>query len=204
MFGELELEGFNVSFNKNDIQERENLESLMEALRGEIHQKDFDLFAQAEDYRLDVNTKKVNKIVRTYNNKKKVNGNNIVEVKSPGSNEPANVSNVVTTPIVNNAIITNQYEDEFKVENKTYKLTVQFVDKGKDLVWLDTSREKDNIVICNINQNHVFFEHFQMRNDIIVVLKSMAVAKFIAKTEGNDTTSEFFESFNEYIKEVKI
>ena len=204
LFGELELEGFNVSFNKNDIQERENLESLMEALRGEIHQKDFDLFAQAEDYRLDVNTKKVNKIVRTYNNKKKVNGNNIVEVKSPGSNEQANVSNVVTTPIVNNAIITNQYEDEFKVENKTYKLTVQFVDKGKDLVWLDTSREKDNIVICNINQNHVFFEHFQMRNDIIVVLKSMAVAKFIAKTDGNDTTSEFFESFNEYIKEVKI
>lgn len=40
LFGELELEGFEVSFNKNDIQDKENLEALMEALKGEIHTKD--------------------------------------------------------------------------------------------------------------------------------------------------------------------
>ena len=31
-FGEIELEGFAVSFNKNDIQDKENLEMLMQAL----------------------------------------------------------------------------------------------------------------------------------------------------------------------------
>lgn len=62
LFGELELEGFAVSFNKNDLQDKENLEALMEALRSEIHTKDFDLYSQAEDYRLDTRQKSINTI----------------------------------------------------------------------------------------------------------------------------------------------
>ena len=67
LFGELELDGFEVSFNKNDIQDKENLEALMEALKGEIHTKDFDLYTQAEDYRVDENRKIVKKLVKRHN-----------------------------------------------------------------------------------------------------------------------------------------
>ena len=52
LFGELELEGFNVAFNKNDIQDRGNLEALMEVVKDEIRTPDFNLYAQAEEYRV--------------------------------------------------------------------------------------------------------------------------------------------------------
>ena len=54
-----------ISFNKNDLQDKENLEALMEMLRGEIHTKEFDLYNQAEEYRLDERQKKVNKLVKS-------------------------------------------------------------------------------------------------------------------------------------------
>src|SRR5690606_16845884 len=50
IFGELELEGFSVSFNKGSFQEHDDLEALMEALKTEISSKDFDLYTQAEKY----------------------------------------------------------------------------------------------------------------------------------------------------------
>ena len=50
IFGELELEGFSVSFNKGSFQEQEDLEALMEALQTEISAKEFDLYTQAEKY----------------------------------------------------------------------------------------------------------------------------------------------------------
>ena len=67
LFGELELEGFSVSFNKDDIQEKEELEALMGALRSEIHTKDFDLYSQAENYRPDNTQKKIDSVVRSHN-----------------------------------------------------------------------------------------------------------------------------------------
>ena len=50
IFGELELEGFAVSFNKGSFQEQDDLEALMEALKTEISSKDFDLYNQAEKF----------------------------------------------------------------------------------------------------------------------------------------------------------
>lgn len=59
----MELEGFKVSFNKNDILDKENLDALMVALQDEIHTKEFDLYAQAEGYRVDERKKIAKKLV---------------------------------------------------------------------------------------------------------------------------------------------
>lgn len=205
LFGELELEGFEVAFNKNDIQDRENLEALMDALRGEIHQKDFDLFTQAEEYRLDVRTKKINKLVRSHNNSKKKG--EIIEVNPPKKNVEQNILGNNDLPKPTHAftepIVINQFVDIYKIRGKEYKLEVKFVDQGKDLVWLDVSKKKDNIIICMINQNHPFFEYFEPSKSIIAILKTMVLAKFTSKENGNDSTAEFFNDFNDYIKETK-
>ena len=50
IFGELELKGFGVSFNKGSFIEVEDLNALMEALKFEISTKNFDLYNQAEKY----------------------------------------------------------------------------------------------------------------------------------------------------------
>lgn len=209
IFGELELEGFSVSFNKNDLQDKENLEALMDALRGEIHTKEFDLYNQAEEYRLDIRQKHVNKIVKAHNNSKKKGEKVIIKtlpkpsvsVQPQATVPPQNVPPVVES----NPISMGTTNDVYSINGKEYTLQVDMVDKGSDLVWLDTSKKSDNIVICKINMNHVFFKEFQNQDKAIVaMLKTMALAKFTAKEDGNDSTAELFDSFNEYIKQTKI
>ncbi len=213
IFGELELEGFAVSFNKNDLQDKENLEALMEALRGEIHTKEFDLYNQAEDYRLDERQKQVNKLVKAHNNGRKKYGKIELDTTQKPSRETSLAESVpVSEPDQQSASATEtlpvqmgQIEDTYTINGQDYKLLVKFIDKGNDLVWLDTEQQDENVVVCKINMNHVFYQHFQKSDPAIVaILKTMALAKFTAKENGTDSTAELFDAFNTYIKKVKI
>lgn len=212
IFGELELEGFAVSFNKNDLQDKENLEALMEMLRGEIHTKEFDLYNQAEDYRLDERQKKVNKLVKSHNNDKKKNEKIEVVTKpqpvtTTTTYTPDTTSqlSIVSEPNADTPLVMGHFDDTYKINGKDYKLRVEMVDKGNELVWLDTMQQDENVVTCKINMNHVFFQHFQnSEKAIVAILKTMALAKFMAKEEGNDSTAELFDSFNAYIKKTKV
>ena len=212
IFGELELEGFAVSFNKNDLQDKENLEALMEMLRGEIHTKEFDLYNQAEDYRLDERQKKVNKLVKSHNNDKKKNEKIEVVTKpqpvtTTTTYTPDTTSqlSIVSEPNADTPLVLGHFDDTYNINGKDYKLRVEMVDKGNELVWLDTMQQDENVVTCKINMNHVFFQHFQnSEKAIVAILKTMALAKFMAKEEGNDSTAELFDSFNAYIKKTKV
>ena len=212
IFGELELEGFAVSFNKNDLQDKENLEALMEMLRGEIHTKEFDLYNQAEDYRLDERQKKVNKLVKSHNNDKKKNEKIEVVTKpqpvtTTTTYAPDTTSqlSIVSEPNADTPLVMGHFDDTYNINGKDYKLRVEMVDKGNELVWLDTMQQDENVVTCKINMNHVFFQHFQnSEKAIVAILKTMALAKFMAKEDGNDSTAELFDSFNAYIKKTKV
>lgn len=210
IFGELELDGFAVAFNKNDIQDRENLEALMEALKGEIHTKDFDLYNQAEEYRLNERAKQVNKIVRGHNSAK--DKNNIIAVDTnridiqivTAENGDAAIreGNLVS---YNDSILLGEYDAKYKINGKDLTLKVQFVDKGNDLLWIDISQKKQNIVICKINASHVFFDYFgKPSKATIALLKTMAIANFTTRENGIDSTAEMFDLFNEYIKNTKV
>src|SRR5690606_32052380 len=58
LFGELELEGFDVTFNKNGFVDEENLNAFIDALRDELKEPGFNLLSQADNYR--VKTKEEN------------------------------------------------------------------------------------------------------------------------------------------------
>lgn len=204
LFGELELEGFEVSFNKNDIQDKENLEALMEALKGEIHTKDFDLYAQADEYRLDETRKVVKKLVKKHDTSAK-NNRTPIDIFTPKPEQkifPEFVPQVVTEPTV----LGETQKDEYKIKGVPYTLSVKYVsDKGEHLFWVDVSKKSEHEIICMIDTNHVFFEHFNLKDySITAILKTLAIAKFTAKTEGNDTASDMLNYFNQYIKETKV
>lgn len=196
LFGELELEGFDVAFNKNDIQDRENLEMLMEALKSEIHIKDFDLYTQADNYREDERAKQVRKIVRGHNTSKEKNQ----KIEIPIQPTPIEQPIFSTEPIV-----IDEYDDTYVVSGIQYTLNVQFVESGNDLVWIALNKEKDNLIICNINTNHPYFSHFGKPTPAIVaLLKTMAIAKFMAQKKGNDSTGEMMQYFNQFILNTKV
>ena len=212
LFGELELDGFEVSFNKNDIQDKENLDALMEALKGEIHTKEFDLYNQAEEYRLDDTRKQVKKIVAKYNSSPKEK-RTVISIDTDVKNETvqpysANANVVIPNEhIIDNVIptIVGEYNATYQIKDKTYTLKVQLVETGNDLFWVDVSQKNNGIIICQINTKHIFFQYFGKPSDSnIAILKTMAIAKFTAREAGEDTATDLFNYFNEYIKKTKV
>ena len=104
-----------------------------------------------------------------------------------------------------NPIVMGRIEDTYSINGKDYILRVEMVNKGNDLVWLDTMKQDENMVVCKINMSHVFFQHFQgSEKAIVAILKTLTLAKFMAKEEGTDSTAELFDAFNAYIKKTKI
>ena len=182
----------------------------MDALKSVIHTRDFDLYTQAEEYRLDVRTKQVNKIVRGHNTSKS-KSEEVVSISTTksdppkGSLETAPQPTLQFEPETEEPVVMGEYDDYFKVDGVQYRLNVQFVTSGSDLIWVDTSQKKDNIVICKINANHPYFNILgKVDKPTIALLKTMAMAKFTTKEKGNDTTAEMFDFFNEYIKSTKV
>lgn len=203
LFGELELDGFEVSFNKNDIQDKENLEALMEALKGVIHTREFDLYTQAEDYRVDENRKIVKKLVKRH------------DTSAKGDRKPIDIFTpkpvqgtlpVVEVTVVKEPTVLDGFEDTYKIKGIPYTLSLQYVEgTGDDLCWVDVSNKSAHEIICKIDVKHIFFQHFGKPTEAITaILKTIAIAKFTAKEEGNDTAGELLTYFNQYIKETKV
>lgn len=223
IFGELELDGFDVAFNKNDIQDKENLEALMEALYSEIHQKDFDLVTQAQDYREDERHKQVKKLIKKHNSSPK-DKRATIELFTTNSSgeespttpveylEPSESSTFVVSDIPTST--TNQPEDflefdgdSYKINGKSYTLVVQsvFDRTNHDLFWVDVSKENEGKIICKINCDHIFFDHFGKPSEaVIAILKTMAISKFTAKKEGSNNASDMLNYFNEYIGKTQV
>lgn len=203
LFGELELDGFEVSFNKNDIQDKENLEALMEALKGEIHTREFDLYTQAEDYRVDENRKIVKKLVKRHDTSAKADRKPI-DIFTP---KPVQGTlPVVEVPVVKQPTVLDGFKDTYKIKGVSYTLSVQYVEgKGDDLCWVDVTNKSAHEIMCKIDVKHIFFQHFGKPTEAITaIIKTIAIAKFTAKEEGNDTAGELLTYFNQYIKETKV
>ncbi|MBP5424367.1 MAG: ATP-binding protein [Paludibacteraceae bacterium] len=212
IFGELELEGFKVSFNKNDILDKDNLDALMEGLKGLIHTKDFDLYAQAEGYRLDERKKQAKKLVKKHDTSKKEDRKTIEISTDP--NKSCEITPITLFPElekveeikdVGSPVVFEEYEDKYRIDGTNFTLKVQFVDRGQDLFWVDVSQIVNSIIICKINTGHAFFEHFGKPNEAtIAILKTMAVAKYTAKIKADNDAVKMLEFFNEYIKRTKV
>ena len=98
IFGELYLEGFDVSFTKNSFQEDDDLKTFMELLKDEIaSDKQLDLFGQAQNYVKPKTAKQksqmgedlIKKIAQGFGNTIKAVPNHTV-VSSPTNNTVAN------------------------------------------------------------------------------------------------------------------
>lgn len=205
LFGEIEIEGFDVSFNKNDIIDRDSLDLLMDLIKEEVHTKEFDLITQGDDFREDQTRKAINSIVTKHNNSNK--GPKLpVKIITPAVQEtPAVIPSFepkITVETASKPVLLGQYEDSYSINGTDYVFKSLFVDQG-DLFWVDLSQKRDKIIICRINTKHVFFETFKLSEPIIIFLRSLAIAKFMAMEDGQGKASELCNNFNEVIKVIK-
>lgn len=208
IFGELELEGFAVSFNKNDIQDKENLEMLMEALRDELRDPDSDILAQADNYRADNTARLVKKIVSRHDEAPKTK-RTPVSIDTKPIEEKAKVAEqqpVIPEPVpVENIINEFKQPDFYEINGKMHRMIVKFIDEGNELCWLGYSKYEPDAIVCNINVKHDFFKVFGEPTDpVIALLKTLAVARYTTEAVNNKTAMAMMDFFNEYIKKTKV
>lgn len=210
LFGELELEGFAVAFNKNDIQDKDNLETLMDVLRDELRDQKFDILAQADNYRTDKTERQVKKIVSRHDEAPKAKRQAvIINTTSIENRDNERKQQTILQDAPKEERVINEFKqpDLYNINGKTHRLIVKFIDSGSDLCWLGVSKDEPDAIVCNINVKHVFFKEFGEPTDpVIALLKTIIIARYTAdnKKTDNDKARAMMTLFNEYIKKTKV
>ena len=201
LFGELELEGFDVSFNKNDIQDKDNLEFLMKCIQEKLKNQEYNLLYEADNYRIDDNTKKVKKLIDAHDR----SSNRTIEVSYNPSDPKDVIAASTEVTETNNEIILGQTTDKYIINDIPYELEVKFVNNnGSELFWVDLNEIEEHKIVCKIDTAHIFFKTYKVDNSIVTILKALTISKFMSIEQGDGTAQTMYHLFNDSIKKIKI
>ncbi len=213
IFGELELEGFEVSFNKGSFQDDADLEEFMELVKGEISGKEFDLYSQAENYRQKTREDSkhiVKNIVKTL--KKEAQPRELTQkVQESVLNMPSPEIEFPTREPVPDVEPLGSHEEPFEFNGEQYTLKLELINEPdvKDLYSLTKTADdlfKSNYVVYKINLAHPFFirfENFKKEDDfqpIIAIVKSLVLAELVAPSQGTSRPGNVRLLFNKYLQ----
>lgn len=215
IFGELELEGFAVSFNKGSFQEQEDLELLMEAIQKEISSKEFDLYTQGEKY-IKPKTQEDNVRVgkNLVNALKKASKQEEIKEKIDKSIERESVpgDKLVNSQAIRNALVIDSLEEIIPIKDNKYKLITQLVTEQNADVLYSLIVEDDELYtkkyVLKINLAHRFFikfDKFKTEEDyrpIITIIKSLTLSEIIAPFQGVKMASVFRTNINDFLQNL--
>lgn len=216
LFGELELEGFEVTFNKNGFRDEEDLYAFMEALRDELKSSDFNLLGQTDNYRQ--RPKEQQTAISHKITKNLAKENEPKKLTRQVQNVSTNVQNAQfiekNESLIQNARPIDSHTDSFTLNNKNYVLQMDLVTEtstdnlysvrmANDATLFDSV---DTIsIICKINLAHPFFtryEQFTKADDympIISIFKALTLAEILTRESGATSSSDIRTYFNQYI-----
>ncbi len=215
IFGELELEGFSVSFNKGSFQEQEDLDALMEALQSEISFKNFDLYTQAEKYikpKTQENNKQVAK--KIINNLRKLTKESNLKENVETSLKEI-VSKEIATQnerILKKSVAIDSYEDFFDFDNEKFKLKLELITEPNLPILYSMEQEDDELftkkILYKINLAHPFFmrfEQFKKEQDyqpIISIIRSLVLAELKSPSQGTKHAGNVRINFNHFLRNI--
>lgn len=215
IFGELELEGFSVSFNKGSFQEQEDLEALIEAIQTEISAKSFDLYTQAEKY-IKPKTNETNKVVAKgivetlkKNTKQENLKDKVTETLKDIDNKAIEVKN---QKIIEKSTVIDSHEEHFEIDNEKYKLKLEFINDGNLSELYRMAIEEDELftkkILYKINLAHPFFqryEQFKKQDDympIIAIIRALVLAELRAPSQGTKNAGNVRLNFNHFLRNL--
>lgn len=215
IFGELELDGFAVSFNKGSFQEQDDLEALMEAIKTEISSKDFDIYTQAEKFikpkTKEDDVKVAKNIVTTLKRvtKDSTFKEKVDEAIKEINNKDLAGSNVVLTK---NAKTIDSHEDIIELKDEKYILKVELITEEAISDLYSLQIEDDELfakrATYKINLAHPFFsryEKFKSEEDyqpFISIIRSLVLAELIAPSQGTKHGGNIRINFNHFLKNI--
>jgi hypothetical protein len=166
IFGELELDGFNVSFNKSSFVEDDDFYSFIEILKDDIaSHKTLDIFGQAENYRKPVSANDRKKIATNISNSLKKT-TNITITKS--------VINVANSNSVNKPVVDN---------NSLLPSTVS-PNENSDSSNSGTSSNTVTQTEPNDSKNNIGFDDREINVDLMGVHYTLIIGSNFNMSEG--------------------
>ena len=214
LFGELELEGFDVTFNKNGFQDEEDLSAFIDAIKEELKAPEFNLFGQADNYRQktkEENKAIANKIVKTHKK-----DNDPQQLTQQMVAVEAQVHSIINKECEENPIVEadaiDSTDDFFELDGKTYKFSVELVESSdiNSLYSVELKTETTELmptecIVCKINLSHPYFNRFDQfkKSDnyqpVVTIFRSLALAEFLAYKKNIKEPSDLRLFFNRYI-----
>jgi hypothetical protein len=199
IFGEIELEGFSVSFNKGSFVEVDDLEALIKAIKLEISHKYFDLYGQAEKYikpkNKEHNRNVAQKLVKAL---KKANSDS-VEEKKPTLAVPTKEDIAKQTEKLKNVDTIGSYEDNETIGGIEYNLKQEYITDPTisslyTLQVLEDTADKLKIVYKINLANDFFnlFDEFKKESNykpIVAIIKTLVLAELVAQKQGTTTNA---------------
>ncbi len=208
IYGELELEGFTVSFTKNSFTQDDDLDAFIRGLYDKLMKdKSFKLFEQAQKY-TPTKTKK----------EKKEIANLLINTIATGLKKPI-VINKPTFPIQQDLfeepIVSHEEkgpkptiiskEQLVNINNISFYLAIGAKEKNSTDVFYDIVQTEEGHYRSDINLKHPFFERFSSiatdnQNDyehIASIIRAMIITEIIMYKEEIKDANMFRTKFNE-------
>lgn len=213
VFGELHLDGFEVSFTKKGIQWDENLEIFLQLLRHDLSTKEFPLLQQAEEYRVRATEKE-------YKAAQKALDETVDDLKEKA---PQAIKEVQESPVVAAEAAelvktdkTIQREFEVRFNKITWKISIELsfdpslnelIEVGDHLVNQNSTDASVRNIGIRLSLTHPFMVQFAGtdNNKIEPILRFAAafgLSEVIAKSSGAKTQGEVRRNFNQLISHL--
>lgn len=215
IFGELYLEGFNVSFTKNSFQEDSEFDCFIKLLRQHINKKNKEFYGQAQNYvkpktkkeKQEVGQKIVKQIAeeltktidldKQYDEVKDVVSDKVEEATHSVVERRSLFPEMPEEPDGKTS-----FEAQIKFGSKTIYLTIKCENGSSKKNLYDLTHVGDNYVSV-INMSNPFFEQHadvlsksEGRNLIAYVIKLMVASEIVLQENGQNDGAHFRSEFN--------
>ncbi|MCX4337294.1 MAG: ATP-binding protein [Bacteroidales bacterium] len=220
IFGELELEGFDVSFTKSSFQDDDEFNTFIDVLRDDIvRDKSFDLFGQAQNYtkpKTQADKKKTaQQLVKTIADEISkpivLPGDTIdPEIEIPEvvvqNNTYSSTSHEDVQTPPNDVLEISAIETEIKPNaSSTYKLVISGISENSNKgLYSLTYNSTDGKYYATINLTNSFFERFReclSTEDNILQLayfiKNLVITELLLLESGTCAATSFRNKFNQ-------
>lgn len=215
VFGELHLEGFDVSFTKKGIQWDDNLDVFLKCLRDDLNTDDFPLLTQAEKYRARASEKDYK------NSGAKALEYTVaaLEAKAPQAIqetfEKPKIEEEIETPLIETEkAIHKHFRVYFNKTNWIISIELSYDPSLSELIEVGPHLIKEPIIENSVRQigirlslTHDFMVQFAGTDNskiepILRMAAAFGLAEIIAKESGAKTQGEIRRNFNELITKI--
>lgn len=210
LFGELHLEGFEVSHTKDGFRWDENEEPFLELLKEHLESDDLPILRQADQYRaLEPRRKRKKAAEQALDSTAKVMAENLPEVLPQIADKP--LVETPTQPLsVQKTLANRELTVDFRNEEWTIK--IELSDERSESQWLRMSDqaaagESPNTIEIRLALAHPFMLRFAQTDpdDIEALLRvaaALALSEKIARLSGREHTGTLRRNFNDILREA--